>query len=313
LSDKKTFWVEFIGDRSVKIEEGQSILEAALEAGIPHYHDCGGVGQCTTCRVLIHEGVERLTPPNEVEQNLHSNIFFPPNVRLACQTFVNDAPVMLHRIIRDEIDLAIYIDDNEKQASQEIGMEKELALFFLDIRNFTPFMQAYLPFDVIHVMRRLFGLFKKCIEDNHGKVIETAGDGLYAVFGLHEDLDVAVSGSIQAGQSILKELEEFNRNYVETHFNHQFEIGIGVHAGRVIIGNIGLGINNNLTVMGLPVNIASRLQNATKQLNNSFVISDYVFKLAGCIEGDVYLEKIKLKGVKGEFQVHLIGRPYVGS
>ena len=310
MAAKKWHWIEFIGDRSVKIEEGQSILDASLAAGIPHYHACGGNAKCSTCRVLVKEGQQFLTPCNEKEQELRKTIPFPPQVRLACQTGVTGSPVTLHRIIRDETDMELYIDDDDTHTElQNIGEEKELALFFLDIRDFTPFMQSYLAFDVIHVIRRLFTLFRKSIELYAGRIIETSGDGLYAVFGFTCGIQQAANDAYRAGISILKELETFNEQYLERHFNHYFQVGIGVHVGPVIVGNIGIGVNNNLTVMGLPVNIASRLQGATKEVNNSFLMSHEAFLML--YEWPAAEQKeIELKGVKENLKVHLLGNPY---
>jgi len=309
MTAKKTYWIEFIGDRSLKIEEGQSILNASLAAGIPHYHACGGNAKCSTCRVLVKEGQEFLTPCNKKERELRSSIHFPANVRLACQTFVTGSPVHLHRIIRDETDVQLYIDEDRETDLQNIGEEKELALFFLDIRNFTPFMEQYLAFDVIHVIRRLFTLFRKCIELYAGQIIETSGDGLYAVFGFSGTMPQAINDAYYAGVAILNELEKFNELYLEKNFNHCFEVGIGLHAGNVIVGNIGIGVNNNLTVMGLPVNIASRLQAATKKVNNSFVVSDDVYKLLVNPAQNVEAQ-IELKGLRDDFKVHLLGKEY---
>jgi adenylate cyclase len=309
MTDRKFFWIEFIGDRSLKIEEGQTILEASLAAGIPHYHACGGNAKCSTCRILVKEGQEFLTPCNEKEKELRKTIHFPANVRLACQTFVTGSPVQVHRIIRDETDIRLYIDEDTLTDVQNIGAEKELALFFLDIRDFTPFMERYLAFDVIHVMRRLFGLFRKCIEQHSGRIIETVGDGLYAVFGLSEDLPTAANNACSAGLAILNELQIFNEQYLEKNFNHYFEVGIGLHTGNVIVGNIGIGVNNNLTAMGLPVNIASRLQAATRQLNNSFLVSEEAYRLLSDVP-ESSRRQIELKGLKENVSVHLMGKEY---
>ncbi|WP_040575084.1 2Fe-2S iron-sulfur cluster-binding protein [Pontibacter sp. BAB1700] len=54
--------VNFKDDKVVQVEERQTMLQASLVAGIPHYHACGGKGQCTTCRVLVLEGQDKLTP-----------------------------------------------------------------------------------------------------------------------------------------------------------------------------------------------------------------------------------------------------------
>ncbi|HZF63913.1 MAG TPA: adenylate/guanylate cyclase domain-containing protein [Chitinophagaceae bacterium] len=305
-----TFWIEFIGDRSVKIEENQSVLNAALQAGIPHYHACGGNAQCSTCRILIKDGADKLTPRKDLEQALAKKVSLPENVRLACQTFVQGTPVKVHRIIRDEADMFLYTEEESNDDGHAMGQEKELALFFLDIRNFTPFMQTYLPFDVIHIMRRLFAIFKRAIDDQNGRIIETAGDGLYAVFGLKDADDNFCQKALDAAHVILHEVDQFNKSYLHIHFNHAFDIGIGIHTGKTIVGNIGLGINNNLTVMGLAVNIASRLQNATKELNNSIVVSDDFFQRLNRSGVSEKTKWIYLKGVREKFKVHLVGQDY---
>jgi adenylate cyclase len=169
--------VELIGDRTITVNQGQSILNASLSAGIPHYHACGGNGKCSTCRILVMEGMEYLTPHSEKEKLLRERMRIPSNVRLACQTFVTGSPVSVHRIIRDETDIKLYIKEDTTSDLQNIGEERDLALFFLDIRDFTLFMETSLAFDVIHVIRRLFTMFRKCIDKHHGRIIETSGDG----------------------------------------------------------------------------------------------------------------------------------------
>ncbi|HYH15493.1 MAG TPA: adenylate/guanylate cyclase domain-containing protein [Flavisolibacter sp.] len=309
---KKTFWIEFIGDRSVKIEEGQTILEASLLADIPHYHACGGKAKCSTCRILVKEGSEYLTPYNSKEAALRRMISFPSDVRLACQTYVTGPQVKLHRLIRDETDIGLYITNNFKEDLVNIGEERELALFFLDIRNFTTFMVNYLAFDVIHVMRRLFSLFRACIEKHNGQIIETAGDGFYAVFGFEQTRQQAANDACGAAFTIQKELQYFNDQYLTKHFLHRFDVGIGIHVGRVIIGNIGIGVNNNLTVMGLPVNIASRLQGATKELNNSIVVSADTYQLL-YEKPEASHQDTLLKGIRNKVHVYLLGHAYTND
>jgi adenylate cyclase len=309
MHTNKSYRVEFIGDRSIKVNQGESILNASLAAGIPHYHACGGNGKCSTCRVLIKEGMQHLTPYTEKEKLLREKMRIPPNVRLACQTFVIGSPVLVHRIIRDETDIKLYIKEDTKSDLQNIGEERDLALFFLDIRNFTLFMEASLPFDVIHVIRRLFTMFRTCIEENQGRIIETSGDGFYAVFGMESNIETAINKAYNAGLLILKELEKFNFNYLIKYFNHEFRVGIGLHVGKVIIGNIGIGVNNNLTVMGMPVNIASRIQAATKELNNDFLISKSIQNMLSQ-SPQAEQTKIALKGVKHLIDVFLCGTAY---
>jgi adenylate cyclase len=193
--------------------------------------------------------------------------------------------------------------------SQPVVQQRQLALFFLDIRDFTPFIGSRPAFEAMHLLQQLFAIFRQAIEANQGRIIETAGDGLYAVFGLEDSLAEATTWAFRAGQTILAEVEQANETYFGPCFNHHFQVGIGLHVGQVIVGQLGLGVNNNPTVMGYPVNVASRLQTATKRLNNSFVVSAEAFQLlnnppmAPC-------EWIALKGINGRQKVHLVGRRY---
>jgi adenylate cyclase len=307
---KKTYLVEFVQERQVQVSEGESLLEASLAAGIPHYHACGGNARCSTCHVLITEGADRLTPPNQREKALGEKMKFPPNVRLACQTYMTGGPVRVHRIIRDQTDIDLYVGAVAGEATQALGEERDLALFFLDIRNFTPFIESHLPFDVIHIVRRLFAIFRGAIEANYGRVIETAGDGLYAVFGLEVSITEAAQYVVQAGFSILDHVVTFNETYLQTHFIHRLEVGMGLHIGKVICGNIGLDVNDGLTVMGYPVNVAARLQAATKELNNSFVVSEDIFRLLTEPPLGVPRTTVNLRGIEGPVHVYLMGKPY---
>jgi adenylate cyclase len=305
-----TYKIEMINEKEFEIAEDQTILQASLEAGIPHYHACGGNAQCSTCRVVVHEGKENLTQQNDAEIELRKKKHFADNVRLACQTKVVKGNVTLQRIIKDEADLDLYVYGNSVDARQSIGREQELALFFLDIRNFTPFIEQHLPFDVIHIIRRLMKLFSDLISSHNGKIVEYEGDGLYAVFGLEYDLKKAIADAEKAGQKIIEEVNKLNTNYIEEFFDSKIEIGIGLHAGEVIVGEMGVDEKSSLTAMGFPVNVASRLETATKELNNNFIVSDYAFSH---LEGNgqrVAKKQIILKGVREPFDVRLIGQSF---
>jgi adenylate cyclase len=309
MESDKDYLVEFLGEKLVPISGGETILHASLKAGIPHYHVCGGNAKCSTCRVLILGGMENLSEINEKECALRKRILLPKNVRLACQTYITGEPVLLKRIIRDRTDVHLYVHKTDEEGTQKIGEEKKLALFFLDIRNFTPFMEKSLPFDVIHIISRLYLLFEKVIKRYNGEIIETAGDGLYAVFGFDTTLEDAATYAYYAATNIFKELQNFNKDYLNPYFSHSINIGIGIHAGRVIMGSIELNKRDQLKVMGLPVNIASRLQDATRELDNNFVVSAYFYSL---MKNKPVADKVKisLKGISEEQDVYLLGAPF---
>lgn len=112
--------IEFPKEGCVYAFPDQTILEAALAAGVPLLHVCGGNAKCSTCRVLVTEGAEWLTPPNEKEKHLNNQMHFPRHVRLGCQTRITGGPVRLTRIIQDETDIGIYVGSSAGASSQHL-------------------------------------------------------------------------------------------------------------------------------------------------------------------------------------------------
>jgi adenylate cyclase len=304
---KQVFQVDFLKEKEINILNGQSILSASLESGIPHYHECGGNAKCSTCRILIVEGSEHLSQRNEKEIALVEKLRLPDEIRLACQTTVNGGPVRVRRIIRDKSDIKLLVG----QRDDKVGREKILVLMFLDIRNFTPFAGAHLPFDVIHVLKKMFFIFQFNIDKYGGKIIDTTGDGLYAVFGISGTLQEAARAAVIASENIISDVKELNKNYLSVHFSCSLEIGIGLHAGKVIIGNLTIDKTNRLTVMGYPVNVASRIQAATRELNNNFLISEKVAHLLPELSSGIPSQVIHVKGVTDELKVYCLGSAFL--
>ncbi len=305
--------ITLIGEKKITITEDQSILSASLEAGIPHFHACGGKAKCSTCRILILDGMQNLSPINKKEAFLRKKLPFPTTVRLACQSFVTKGEVTIERIIKDELDFTLFLQNNTfEEKTQQLGVEKELVLFFLDIKNFTPFVESYLPFDVIHVVRRLFFIFNNVIQQSKGKIVETAGDGLYAVFGLETNTREAADLAIKASRIIVQELNTLNEEYLKKYFFTFFEVGIGIHLGKVIIGKVRIADKYTESIMGIPVNIAARLQAKTRELNNNIIISQELANRSHS-RFTTQLTYVKLKGIDNDIPVYLVGKPFAGA
>ena len=136
------------------------------------------------------------------------------------------------------------------------------------------------------------------------------GDGFYAVFDCVENKAQVIQNAVQAGLSILEKLEILNATYFSPYFGHAIQVGIGLHMGKVISGEVQIGSVNHRFVMGLPVNIASRLQSKTKELNNSFIVSADVYSFFPITSQKHLSASVKLRGVNNDVRVFLIGRSY---
>ncbi|WP_374163427.1 adenylate/guanylate cyclase domain-containing protein [Arcticibacter sp. MXS-1] len=112
-------------------------------------------------------------------------------------------------------------------------LEKELAIMFLDIRNFTGLMESRPAREVVQVVKRLFSMFGQIVKSFGGTVVETAGDSLYAVFGMGGAIKEAVNESYQAAKMIFDTIDLFNAAHGNENRGELLEIGIGLHKGRL--------------------------------------------------------------------------------
>jgi len=192
---------------------------------------------------------------------------------------------------------------------QVLPVERELAIFFLDIRNYTGLLESQPQVKVITVVKGLFKLFNQVIKSFGGKLVELAGDNIYAVFGLKSNIKEAANNAYAAIQAIFDNVRVFNEVYAEGFFGALLEIGVGLHTGKVFIDETGIDSVPQLSVMGLPVNVAARLQNATKELNNDFLLSEEVYSLLDL--EDIEMAVIPLRGISDAQNVRLAGHPYM--
>ena len=175
------------------------------------------------------------------------------------------------------------------------GEEHEACIMFLDIRGFTE-MSAQLPAaSIVAMLNVFFGKITEIIQENQGLVNKFIGDGMLAFFIAEEG---SVNAALQSSVEICRAIEEMNRQRELADFvgERQIAIGIGLHAGRIILGNIGSRRKLDFTVIGQPVNMASRIEAMTKHYGRRVLVSRTVSEQAG---GQFRFERVGEAGVKG--------------
>lgn len=255
---------------AVEAEVGTRILDAALVAGIPVTHACGGQAKCTTCRVLVLGDGRALGPRTDAERGMAERRAFGDDVRLACQATVR-ADVTVRRLVVDAEDQVLVRGETDGTGPKGVGEERRVAVLFADVRDFTAFAESQLPYDVIHVLNRFF-LRVHVVVDRHGGTIDNfMGDGVMALFGMDGAPD-ATGRAVHAGLDLLEEARVLSA-YVEAQFHRPFRIGVGVHAGPVVLGAVGAGERRRLTAIGDTVNLASRVEGANRAAGTSFLVT----------------------------------------
>ncbi len=271
-------------------------MHASLRASIAHAHACGGNARCSTCRVLIIDGLEHCAPPNDKEAILAERLHFSPDIRLACQTTVS-GDVELRRLVLDAEDMEIV-----GSSPTSVGEEKEVAILFADIRGFTTFAERLPPYDVVHVLNRYFHQVGQAIQRNGGCIDNYMGDGLMALFGVEDSRDATLQ-AIRAGLDMLDAVERL-RPYLQNIYTRSFQIGIGVHYGEVVVGAIGHDETKRVTAIGDAVNLASRIESVNKQAGTEFLISEAAYNHAKELIRIGKTVEVTLPGKSGEYTLY---------
>jgi adenylate cyclase len=258
----------------VNIQPGTTILEASRIGGIPHAAVCGGRGRCSTCRVRILAGDATLPPPSTEELKVLARVGAAPGTRLACQArpagYIKVAPLLPPGAGPRQA-LA--------QGDFHSGKEQEIAVLFVDLRDFTRFSERQLPYDVVFLLNRYFRAMGEAVKDAGGHVDKFIGDGVMALFGVGGRPEIAAAQAVDAARRMAQNLAELNIGFADQ-LKSPLRLGIGIHFGPAIVGEMGFGAAQSLTAIGDTVNIASRLETATKELGCQLVVSDIVAKAA---------------------------------
>jgi class 3 adenylate cyclase/nitrite reductase/ring-hydroxylating ferredoxin subunit len=263
--------INFLPDnKSFEVGLGETILDTAIQNGIPHVNACGGEGKCTTCRLLVLDGVENCSTETEKEVALKEKVHTTDEFRLACQTTIT-SDVTVRRLVLNKEDIESV---SERSVSGRLGETKRIGILFSDIRGFTPFSEKLTPYDVVFILNRYFNRMVKSVENNKGIVDNYIGDGMVAIFGLHDEPNPA-QYAVKAALDMCVEMDDM-KPYLKTMYGQDFDIGVGIHWGDAVVGDIGAGKSKRLTAIGDAMNFASRVESANKQFQSRVLISEEV-------------------------------------
>ena len=267
--------VAYPGGREVLVPAGFTILEASRFAGILHASVCGGRGRCSTCRVRVIRGEEHLPAATTDELRVLGRVGAPAHVRLACQ-------------VRPRRDLAVVPlvpagagPAEALPSGHRDGEELTIAVLFADLRGFTRLAERKLPYDVVFILNRYFEAVGGAITDAGGIVNQFTGDGVMALFGV--DSGGPAEGSrqaVRAAAAMVARVQELSRALADD-LETPLRLGIGIHTGPTVVGQMGYASTTYLTAVGDTVHVAARLEALTKDYACELVLSEEVTVLAG--------------------------------
>jgi adenylate cyclase len=163
---------------------------------------------------------------------------------------------------------------------------KKVTALFADVRGFTTLSEQLSPEKTVDLLNDYFEKMIEAVFRNHGHLNKFMGDGLMALFGALRDDDYQEEHAINAALDMRRVLGELQEKWSAAqdksrHNVVELRIGIGINTGLAIVGNIGSKRRMEFTAIGDSINLASRLEQATREHNVDILVSEYTFVAAG--------------------------------
>jgi len=183
------------------------------------------------------------------------------------------------------------------------GQALEVTILFADLRDFTPWVEATGPREVVNDLNAYFTEMDEAIRQHRGLVLQFIGDEIEAAFGAPVAYPAHAEMAVRAALEMRRRLQAWNAERVragKTPLRH----GIGIHTGPVLAGNIGSAERHAYALVGDPVNLASRIQGLNKELGSDILVSgDTRRRLNGQFEL-VPVPTMRVKGKSVEVEVY---------
>jgi adenylate cyclase len=169
------------------------------------------------------------------------------------------------------------VDRLLESSADQRGERREVCVMFLDIRNFTANSRERPPEAVVEFLNAAFASMIEAVDRHSGFINKFLGDGFMAVFGAPLQDPDAARHAVAAARQILVDIDA----RVAADKAWPLQVGIGLHIGPCVVGNVGSPRRKEFTVIGDTVNLASRLEQLTKQFGKRLIVSAAIMAAIG--------------------------------
>jgi adenylate cyclase len=159
----------------------------------------------------------------------------------------------------------------ERGGIEGAGQSREVTLLFSDIRGFTTLSETRKPEEVVALLNRYFSMQVDVVFRHGGSLDKFIGDAIMALWGAPLDDPHHARNAVGCALDMADTLQEFKRELGEEAAD--FDVGIGLHSGRAVVGLIGSQKRREYTAIGDTVNLASRIEGLTKEARRRILVS----------------------------------------
>ncbi len=197
------------------------------------------------------------------------------------------------------------------EATRLGGEKREVAILISDLRRFTPLAESLSPEATLGLLNRYFGAMIAVVQKHHGIIVDFFGDGMLVFF---DPLDGAVVPKVQQALRCAMEMQNtlvhFNRERREEQLP-ELQMGIGLNAGEVVVGNLGSETRAKYGIVGAAVNVTQRIQSLAQ--GGEVVLSERVYRYT---QGQLIIKdtvRVSLKGVQEPVTLYKVGGLTAGT
>jgi adenylate cyclase len=198
--------------------------------------------------------------------------------------------------------------DSYAQPSYLAGQERMIAVLFADIRSFTGIAEQKLPYDLVFLLNSYFEAVGEAITAAGGIVDKFIGDGVMALFGVDSGPQEGCRQALTAAKAMLREVGVLSQALSEE-LPAPLRIGIGIHCGPAVVGRMGYGTSVHLTAIGDTVNVASRLQDLTKEYTCQLVISEEVARQSALNVSELPRHELTVRNRREPLAIFVVNDP----
>jgi adenylate cyclase len=160
------------------------------------------------------------------------------------------------------------------------GRQQEVTIVFTDVRDFSLISEHLGPRETFRMMQQVMDLQTSIIHTLDGVVVDYVGDGLLAMWNAPTEQPDHAKQACRAVLEILRQLPQLNTQWSPS-LNRPLQLGVGINTGTALVGNTGSRVKFKYGPMGSAVNLASRIEGATKQLATPVLMSESTHVLLG--------------------------------
>lgn len=191
-------------------------------------------------------------------------------------------------------DLARELQRNPKLLE---GHESEITVLFADIRGFSRISEYLTPTDSCHLVSDVMEELTACVRSFDGVVVDYAGDGLMAMWNAPAEQAGHAAKACRAALAMIEKMPSVQERWKDR-VRGNLRVGVGINTGRALCGNTGSKIKFKYGPLGHAVNLASRIEGATKVMGVPILISGSTKKFLGEGFATRRLRKVRVVGIQ---------------